>query len=121
MDGKRLERGWAVLQAEVGRELRRWRAAHPRATLSELEAAVGEAVQRLQARYLHDLAHASAAADLEAVPAAARPPCPACGGALEPRGRDVRRVLAARQSAPLELRRSYAVCSACEAGLFPPG
>jgi len=121
MDGERLEGGWAVLQAEVGRELSGWRAAQPRATLAELETVVHGAVQRLQARYLADLAHASAAADLETTPVAERPACPDCGGALEPRGRDVRNVLAARLAAPLELRRSYAVCSACGAGLFPPG
>jgi uncharacterized protein with PIN domain len=132
MDGERLERGWGELQAEVGRELSGWRAANRQATLAEIERTVAEAMRRLQARYLDDLVHASAAADLEAAPAEERPRCPGCGGALEPRcpgcggaleprGRDVRRVLVARQAAPLELRRSYAVCSACGAGLSPPG
>ena len=121
MDGERLERGWGELQAEVWRELSGWRAANRQATLAEIERTVAEAMQRLQARYLDDLVHASAAADLEAAPAEERPRCPGCGGALEPRGRDVRRVLVARQAAPLELRRSYAVCSACGAGLSPPG
>jgi hypothetical protein len=121
MDGERLERSWAVLQAEVGRELSRWRAAHPQATLAEIEQTVAAAVQRLQGRYLADLAHASAAANLAAIPVAERPPCPECGGVLEPRGRDVRRVVAARQAVPLELWRSYAVCAACGSGLFPPG
>jgi len=121
MDGEQLERGWAALQAEVGRELRGWRTAHPQATLAEIELTVAAALQRLQGRYLTDLAQASAAADLGAIPARDRPACPDCGGILEPRGRDVRCVVAARQAAPLELRRSYAVCSACGAGLFPPG
>ena len=121
MDGERLERGWAELQAEVSRELSGWRTAHPRATLAEVEAAVAAATGRLQARYLTDLAHTSAAANLEVVPAAERPACPTCGGRLEPRGQDVRSVLVARQTLPLELRRSYAVCAACGVGLFPPG
>ena len=121
MDGERLEQGWAELQVEVGQELSGWRAAHPRATLADLEAVVAAATARLQARYLTDLAQASAAADLEAVPPAERPSCPACGGALEPRGQGERSVLVARQTPPLELRRSYAVCAACGTGLFPPG
>jgi hypothetical protein len=120
MDGERLRTGWAGVAAGVERELVEWREAHPRATLTEIEGAVLAALSRLQERYLSDLVHASAAADLRA-PAAA-PPCPACGGPVEPRGGPKeRRVLTPRQAAPLRLRRGYGVCSACGAGLFPPG
>ena len=121
MDGERLIAGWEALSGEVARELSAWRLAHPRATLTELEQAVQEAVSRLQARYLSDLVHASRAADLEASPAADRPPCPTCRGPLEPRGQETRSVLTPRQAAPLVLRRSYGVCAACGSGSFPPG
>ena len=98
-----------------------WRAAHPRATLAEIEAVVAEAMERLQARYLEDLAEASAAADVARGAAEERPRCPTCGERLEPAGRHERQVLTPRQAAPLRLRRGYAACSACGAGLFPPG
>ena len=115
------QRAWTELSAGVHAELAAWRAAHPRATLTEIEAAVAEATRRLQARYLHDLVAASPSADLTALPPAARPRCPACGGRLAPRGQHERDVLTPGQPDPLRIRRSYAVCPACQAGLFPPG
>jgi len=121
MDRAGLEAGWSALNAEVARELSGWRATHPTATLAELEGAVRDALSQVQARYLRDLVHVSAAADLGAAAPEVRPGCPACGGRLEPRGQATRQVLVPRQAAPLELRRSYGVCSACGVGLFPPG
>lgn len=121
MDGEPLGAEWEALHRDVARELRAWRSEHPHATLAEIERVVQEAVSRLQAQYLHDVAHASGAADLEATAAEARPRCPACGGPLAPRGQDTRRIVTPRQAAPLELRRSYGVCRACGSGVFPPG
>lgn len=121
MDGAKLQAGWAELSAGVAQELADWRVAHPRATLAEIERAVGAAMERLQAGYLTDLVQASAAADLAGTPPAERPRCRGCGGELEPQGRRERAVLAPRQSAALRLRRSYAECSACGSGVFPPG
>ena len=112
---------WPALQEAVQQELVAWRAAHPRATLTEIEAAVQAALGRLQAQYLRDLVAASPSADLAATPPAARPVCPTCGGRLVPRGRHDRAVLTPGQPAPVPIRRSYAVCAACGAGLFPPG
>jgi hypothetical protein len=120
MDLEERRAEWRGVAEEVGRELADWRAAHPRATLAEIEAVVLEAMERLQARYLEDLAQASAAADLAAAPAEGRPTCPECGGRLAAAGRQERAVLTPRQRAPLRLRRSYGVCPACGAGLFPP-
>jgi predicted RNA-binding Zn-ribbon protein involved in translation (DUF1610 family) len=115
------QRAWTELSARVHEELAAWRAAHPRATLTQIEAAVAEATRRLQAQYLRDLVAASSSTDLAALPEAARPRCPACGGRLAPRGQQERAVLTPGQVEPVRLRRSYAVCSACGAGLFPPG
>jgi uncharacterized protein with PIN domain len=120
MDMQQILGGWNQLASELGEELAVWRTAHPRATLREIEAAVRAALERLQARYLEDLVHASAAANLRQA-AAERPDCPDCGGPLEPRGQQVREVLVAHQRVRLRLRRSYARCSACGRGLFPPG
>ena len=121
MAGEVDEAGWQELSGQVQGELAAWRRAHPRATLTEIEAATATALQRLQARYLRDLVAASPSADLAATPAAARPRCPACGGALAARGRQTRAVLTPGQAEPVAVTRSYAVCSACGAGLFPPG
>lgn len=111
---------WAILQETVQQELAAWRAAHPRATLAEIEAAVGEATRRLQAQYLRDLVAASPSADLAAAPPEDRPACPTCGDRLVPRGQQVRAVLTPGQPEPVQIRRGYAVCAACGAGLFPP-
>ena len=117
----RLLPGWRALSDAVGRELIAWRKAHPRASLSQIEAAVFEAMQRLQARALQQVVLASAVADVAAQAVAERPACPTCGGRLEPRGRQRRTIRPARQRASLEVDRSYTVCTECGAGLFPPG
>lgn len=121
MDGERLRTGWVGVAAGVEQEMVEWRVAHPRATLVEIEDAVQAALSRLQARYLSDLVHASAATDGQAG-AAERPRCPGCGGMVELRGgaKD-RSVLTPRQAVPLRLRRRYGTCSTCGVGLFPPG
>ena len=121
MEATTLAAGWAALAATVADELTAWRQAHPRATLAEIETAVQQGLSQLQARYLTDLVSATASADLAATPSAERPACPQCGGALQARGRQPRRLLTPGQAAPLTITRSYAVCSACGAGLFPPG
>lgn len=113
--------GWQEASQVVALEVAEWRKAHPKATLTEIENAVFEAMQKLQARMLGDVVHASGAADVAAQPIAGRPRCPTCGGQLEPRGRQRRKLRPARQRAALDLERTYAVCTTCGAGLFPPG
>ena len=113
--------GWRELSAQVQEELAAWRRGHPRATLTEIETATTAALQQLQAQYLRDVVAASPRADLAAVAPADRPRCPTCGGALEARGQQTRTVLTPGQAAPVPVTRSYAVCSACGAGHFPPG
>jgi len=121
MDGERIRAGWAGLAATVEGELIGWRAAHPTATLAEIEAEVQAALSRLQARYLSDLVQASAAANLRATPPAERPPCPACGGDLRPvGGLQERLLLTPGQAEPLRVRRQYGECPACASGSFPP-
>ncbi len=121
MDAAHLAQGWTERAATIAEELTAWREAHPRATLAELEAAVQAALSRLQARYLTDLVAASPSADLAATPVGERPACPQCGGRLQARGRQPRRLLTPGQATPLTITRSYAVCTACGAGVFPPG
>lgn len=115
------ERAWTELNGAVQQELVAWRQAHPRATLAAIEAAVQTALQRVQAQYLRDLVAASPLADVARLAAAERPRCPDCGGVLVARGQQTRRVLTPGQPDPVPIQRSYAVCSACGRGLFPPG
>ena len=113
--------GWQAASQTVAHEVAEWRKAHPKATLTEIEEVVFEATQKLQAQLLGEVVHASAAADVATQPANERERCPTCGGQLEPRGRQRRKVRPARQRVALDLQRSYAVCATCGAGLFPPG
>jgi RNase P subunit RPR2 len=100
--------------------LREWRAAHPHATFAEIEAAVDDRLDELRARMVEEAAQASRAASLREVPEAERPRCPDCGQTLVERNR-ARRTLTVRGNRPIHLERSYGVCPACGAGLFPPG
>ena len=103
---------WAEAGAAVEAELAAWRAAHPRATLTEIELAVEAATARVRAYWLGELTRPEEGTG--------RPPCPTCGGPLRRRGRRTRRVLVAHQARPLELERAYLWCPACRAGLSPP-
>src|SRR6266516_2382169 len=91
--------GWQATSEAVARELVAWREAHPKASLTQIEDAVFEAVQRLQARALQQVVHASTAADVAAQPVEGRPTCPACNARLEQCGRQRRTVRPARQHA----------------------
>src|SRR5439155_21263200 len=81
-DFERMLPGWQATSEAVARELVAWREAHPKASLTQIEDAVCEAVQRLQARALQQVVHASATADVAAQPAAERPTCPTCWSSI---------------------------------------
>jgi YgiT-type zinc finger domain-containing protein len=112
---------WRDLSGEVGVELAAWRAAHPRASWRELEEALEASWVRVRARLLSEAAATSPARDLGAAARSGEAvACPQCGAALRERGRQTRRLLTQGDQA-VELERSYGQCSACGAGLFPPG
>jgi hypothetical protein len=108
--------GWDLAGQAVAQEVAAWRRTHPRATLTEIELAVEEAVSRLQGRLVEDLAN-GAGADL----ADERPTCAGCDQPMVRRGRHKREVLLARRATPLPLDREYYACPSCGTGLFPPG
>jgi predicted RNA-binding Zn-ribbon protein involved in translation (DUF1610 family) len=116
---KDFDQQWRQLSEEVMTGIKEWRLQHPRATLSELEAAVDERLAGLRAKMLADAALASAAADWESANEAERPVCPQCGQALLPRGEHARH-LQTSGGQNLTLAREYGVCPVCQAGLFPP-
>jgi predicted RNA-binding Zn-ribbon protein involved in translation (DUF1610 family) len=111
---------WAQEAEAMLTGVKEWRLAHPRATLAEIEAAVDERLARVRARLVEDAALASAAADLAALPPAARPRRPACGEAMAPRGPEARHLTTTYEQG-LTLRRHYLTCPACGEALFPPG
>ena len=120
---KRLEgaaQRWAGDAESVWTGMADWRAAHPRATFTEIEAALDERLNEVRARVLADLAMASTAADLQAASAEERPCCARCGAALQARGRSERGVVT-QGGAEVRLARSYATCPRCGDGSFPPG
>ena len=115
-----VEESWQHEAEAVLSGIKEWRQAHPRATLAEMEQALDERLSAMRARLLEDLALASRAAEVAAASAEERPRCPRCGGVLQARGRGERTVIT-QGDRPIRLRRSYAVCTACGGGLFPPG
>ena len=115
-----IEQGWAGDAAWGWSGLADWRAAHPKATFREIEAALDERLDRLRARLLADLALASVAADVREATAEERPRCERCGVLLHARGPSDRTVLT-QGGAEVRLRRSYVACPQCGDGTFPPG
>ena len=121
LDEETVAQGWAAMEASNRATMLAWRREHPQATFAELEAFTRAVSAQQYARYLTDLALASPATDLAAMPPAERPGCPACGGALTPSGQRARRLLTPGVAEPVTLRRSYATCQQCGQGVFPPG
>lgn len=115
-----IERRWAGDAESVWTGMADWRAAHPKATLSEIETALDEQLNRLRARMLADLALASTAADVPAVTGEERLRCRACGVVLQARGQSERRLLT-QGGAEVPLQRTYVTCPTCGDGTFPPG
>lgn len=111
-----LDERWREEAEAIATGLAEWRAQHPRATFGEIEAALDARLDGMRARLLEDLALASRATDASGEGAV----CPECGGRLEKRGAHERQVVT-QGDRVVRLRREYATCSACGAGLFPPG
>ena len=120
---KRLEgaaQRWAGDAESVWTGMADWRAAHPKATFNEIEAALDERLNQVRARVLADLALASASADVREASAEERPRCEQCGVTLQARGQSDRKLLT-HGGAEVPLRRTYSTCPQCGDGTFPPG
>jgi len=96
--------------ARLTDELQAWRAAHPEATLTELEEALDARLDVVRAELLVDLAVITPSSTT----------CSTCGQALVRRGQHAR-TLTTRGGVDLTLERVYLTCPACGDGLFPPG
>jgi ribosomal protein S27AE len=111
---------WAGDAESVWTGMADWRAAHPKATFSEIEAALDERLSRVRARVLADLALASAATDAVGESAGERPQCARCGSVLRGRSTSARTLLT-HGGGEVRLERTYAACPTCGDGTFPPG
>ena len=111
---------WSRDAASVWTGMADWRAAHPKATFNEIEAALDERLNQVRARVLADLAMASRAADLQAASASERPRCERCGVLLQAQGHSKRPVVT-QGGVEVRLVRSYATCPLCGDRSFPPG
>lgn len=115
MDPEELEDRWQYKSQEVSHAIAAWRAAHPTATLAEIEAAVDMQVNQLRARMIEAVALAS---PLEQAATSALT-CPACGKSLQRRGKRSRR-LQTQGDQSITLERSYQSCPHCGYSFFPP-
>src|SRR5947209_19527760 len=88
MQPEDLQERWNAQGEEIFATVAQWRAAHPKATLAEIEHAVDEQMNRLRARMIEQAAQASAAAEGEANQGRL---CEQCGPPLQARGRAKRR------------------------------
>lgn len=113
------ESRWRELAEEVITGMIEWRLQHPKATFKEIETALDERLARVRARMLEDSALASGSRDITIASEEERPKCSKCGQALEGRGEETR-CLTTNHNQTITLKRSYAICPACGAGLFPP-
>lgn len=108
----------AGLQDVLG--MNQWRAAHPQATLREIEDAVDAQLTQLRARLIQELVQQGEAGEWSEAPPEARPRCERCGTVLVSRGQQTRWVQTNGGEA-LKLERRYGTCPDCGQGLFPPG
>ena len=114
-----VERGWNQAAEGAMLEIRNWRKQHPRATLSEIEAAVDGHWAKVRARLIQEAALASEAKDIGHQGGDSCSRCSECGGQLESRGEKVRK-LSTSHDQRIELRRSYGSVPRLRDGDFPP-
>jgi hypothetical protein len=110
---------WQQLSFQITREMAEWRLLHPKATLREIESELDARLFRMRARMLEDLALTTSSAVWNETPDLEQPLCPDCQHPLDDRGTKTR-TLQTHGGQQLDLTRSYGVCPACGAGLFPP-
>ena len=117
MQSEELQKRWEEEGEEVFATVAQWRAAHPKATLAEIEQAVDEQINRLRARMIEQAAQASAAAESEGSQGRV---CEQCGQPRQARGRAKRR-WQTHGGQEVEVERTYVTCPQCGGGFFPPG
>ena len=90
MNGEEMSQQWQQSSQQASQSIAQWRAAHPEATLAEIEAAVDEQMNRLRARMIEEVAQASPLEQADAKQQARK--CPQCGERMQARGKHQRRL-----------------------------
>ena len=114
------EQHWHEVAQEVLLEMRPWREEHPTATMQEIEEEVDKRIARMRAGLVEGIAMSSAAAEVGSRAAGQPACCPTCGGVLQARGKQVRKLTTTGEQT-VRLERSYGYCPRCQVGFFPPG
>lgn len=100
------------LDADLRGALAQWQAAHPTATLAEIEQAVDRQLSASRAALIASTAMAGEPGE--------RPAYPDCGQRMH-RSATRSIQLTTAHEGHVELQGQVSVCPACGAGLFPPG
>jgi len=95
-------------------QIRQWRDAHPKATLTEIEVAVEKELAELREALVTSLAQEGEAAGREAAL------CPHCQTSMVKNGKKKRR-LQTKAGKTIKLERQQMRCLRCGMTLFPPG
>jgi len=82
---ERLEERWRQLCTEAITGMAEWRQQHPKATLSEMEAAFGPAPRQRACADARGCSNGQPGHDLRTTPPVERPLCPQCGARLQHR------------------------------------
>jgi YgiT-type zinc finger domain-containing protein len=118
MKKEELAKKWRGESEEIISGMTEWREQHPKAKLVEIEAEVDRRLAGMRAQMIADAALASQSVTWESGAEALT--CPACGQALEKKGKKKRK-LQTRGGKEIELEREYGICPQCGQGIFPPG
>src|SRR5215467_623289 len=117
MNEEEMSQQWQRSSQQASQAIASWRAAHPEATLAEIEAAVDEQMNRLRARMIEEVAQAS---PLEQAGGGQQGrTCPHCGDRMQARGKHQRR-LQTHGGQQVRLTRQYLSCPGCGYSFFPP-
>ena len=97
-----------------------WRKEHPKATWTEIEAAVDEQINQVRAQLLQDMMQMGETEEWSQKPEEERPRCARCDKPLWARGEQTR-FLQTNGGEAIQLTRTYGTCPQCGVGFFPPG
>jgi YgiT-type zinc finger domain-containing protein len=103
---------------DVRKELREWKRQHPKATLAEIERETMKRMAQVQAQIIEELSQSLSPE--ERMVGEEIPLCPECQTKMQRRGQSERQ-LQGDGGQSIHIKRSYWVCPACGAGIFPPG
>ena len=117
MNAEEMSQQWQQSSQQASQTIAQWRAAHPEATLAEIEASVDEQMSRLRAGMIEEVAQASPLEQAGSGQQARK--CPQCGERMQARGKHQRR-LQTHGGQQVRLTRQYLSCPACGYSFFPP-